>query len=322
MLFLLLAAAVPVIWVGGDLVYSLLMKRRYARWEAGIEWDADGVRRGCRECSVGQGDTAVLLIHGFADAPTLYQRMAPALAEKGFACRVMRLPHFATPMDDYRRTDAAQWREAVRLELRQLRRRHPRVIVVAHSLGAAVAVDYLADDSAAADAAVLLAPLLAVSDRRSPLLSPGAWQRTFDHTLIFTDRVGMLFSPNLRDQEAVPLMKTDAFVPRVVYRELMRLIARNRDRAGAFRVPLFMALGEHDEVVDNPVAERFYQACAARTKRQQYVAGAAHVLPMDFGWRSLTEDVVKFIREVVQAPQTPDTVALRYSRSRDSSAVG
>jgi carboxylesterase len=296
MLFLLLAAAVPVLWVGGDLVYALLMKRRYARWEAGIERDPDGVRRGCREYYVGQGDTAVLLIHGFADAPTLYQRMAPALAEEGFTCRVMRLPHFATPMDDYRWTNAAQWREAVRSELRELRQRQARVVVVAHSLGAAVAVDYLADNPAAADAVVLLAPLLAVCERRSPLLSPRAWQWIFDHTLAFTDRVGMFFSPNLRDQEALPLMKTDQFVPRVVYRELMHLIERNRDRAGTFRVPLFLALGEHDEVVDNRVAERFYQACAAGTKRLRPVAGAAHVLPMDFGWQSLTVDVVKFIR--------------------------
>jgi carboxylesterase len=319
MVGLLLVAAVPVIWVGGDVVYSLLMKRRYARWEAGIERDADGVRRGCREYSVGEGDTAILLIHGFADAPTLYQRMAPALADKGFRCRVMRLPHFAMPMDDYRRTDAAQWREAVRLELLELRRHHARVIVVAHSLGAAVAVDYLADDPAAADAAVLLAPLLAVSDRRSPLLSPGAWQWIFDHTLVFTDCVGMLFSPNLRDQEALPLMKTDAFVPRVVYRELMRLIRRNRDRAEAFRLPLFMALGEHDEVVDNRVAQRFYKACTAGTKRLRHMAGAAHVLPVDSGWQLLTEDVVAFIRELPQS--AANTTALPCNGLRDSSTL-
>src|SRR5262249_15321002 len=151
----------------------------------------------------------ILLIHGFADAPTLYQRMAPALTEKGFSCRVMRLPHFAMPMDHYRRTDAAQWREAVRSELLDLRRRHARVVVVAHSLGAAVAVDSLPADPAAADAVVLLAPLLAVSDRRSPLLSPRAWQSILDHALIFVDRVGLPFPPNLRDPEALPLMKTD-----------------------------------------------------------------------------------------------------------------
>jgi esterase/lipase len=280
-------------------VYFLLMKRRHARWEATVERDPDGVRRGCREYCIGQGDVAILLIHGFADAPTLYQRMAPALAEQSFNCRVMRLPHFAMSIDHYRRTDAAQWRAAVRSELLDLRRRHTRVVVLAHSLGAAIAVDCLANDAAAADAVVMLAPLLEVSDRRSPLLAPRAWHAILDHTMIFMDRVGLPMPPNLRDPEALPLMKTDRFVPRIVYREVMHLIARNRDRARTFRLPLLMALGEHDEVVDNRAAEQFYQACASSTKRLQYVAGAAHVLPMDFGWQSLTEDVGKFIREVV-----------------------
>jgi esterase/lipase len=304
MLFLLLAVVIPVIWLGGDLVYALLMQRRYARWEAGIVRDPDGVRQGCREYSVGHGDTAVLLIHGFADAPTVYQRMAPALAEQGLTCRVMRLPHFAMPMDDYRRTDAMQWCAAVRAELDTLRQHHSRVVVVAHSLGAAVAVEALADDPAA-DAVVLLAPLLAVSPRRSPLLSPHAWQRLLDHILLFTDRVSLLYAPNLRDPAALSLMKTDQVVPRSVVRELMRLIERNRDRAGTLRIPLFMALAEHDEVVDNRAAERFYQACAARTKRLRYVAGAAHVLPLDFGWQELTHDVVTFLRELPPVPQGP-----------------
>jgi alpha-beta hydrolase superfamily lysophospholipase len=227
--------------------------------------------------------------------------MAPALAEHGFACRIMRLPHFAMPFDDSRQTAAAQWREAVRCELQQLHLSHTRVVVVAHSLGAAIAVDYLTDDPAAADAVVLLAPLLAVSRRRSPLLSPRAWQWIFDHTLIFTDRVGLPFAPNLRDRAALPLMQTDRFVPRSVYRELMHLVEHNRDRAGAFRVPLFLALGEHDAVVDNRAAERFYHACAAGTKCLRYMFGAAHVLPMDYGWDLLTQDVVKFIHQLPPA---------------------
>jgi carboxylesterase len=297
MVYLLLAAAVLVLWFGGDLVYSLLMKHRYSQWEAGVQRDPDGVRRGCREYSVGAGDAAILLLHGFADAPALYQRMAPALAEKGFACRVMRLPHFAMPHQDYCRTNAAQWREAVGAELRELRRRHARVFVVAHSLGAAVVLDYLADDPTAADAVVLLAPLLAVSSRRSPLLSPHAWHWLFDHSMIFTDRIGMLHAADVKDEQALPLIKNDRFVPRVVFREMMGLIERNRNRAAAIRLPLFMALAEHDEVVDNAAAERFYQTCTSSARRLRRVAGAAHVLPMDFGWQELTEDVVKFIRE-------------------------
>jgi len=295
MLTLLLAAAILVLWFSIDLVYSLLMKRWCARWEAAIERDPDGVRRGCREYTVGNGDTAILLVHGFADAPTLYQRMAPALAEQGFTCRVMRRPLFAMPMHRYRQTDSAQWREAVRAELLALRQGHERVVVVAHSLGAAITVDCLAVEPAAADAAVLLAPLVAVCNRHSPLFSARVWHWILDHTLFFTDHVGLPFLPYFRDSEALPLMKTDRFVPRVVFRELMRLIARNRNRAPTFSVPLFVALGEYDEVVDNQAAERFYRSCAAGTKRLRHVAGAAHVLPMDFGWQSLTDDLVNFI---------------------------
>jgi esterase/lipase len=295
---LLLAAAIPVLWIVGDLVYSLLMKHRYARWDAGIERDPDGVRRGCREFSVGQGHTAVLFIHGFADGPAVYQRMAPALAEQGFTCRVMRLPYFAMPMDTYCRTDAAQWREAVGAELQELRRHHAQVSVVAHSLGAAVALDYLAGNPRAADAVVMLAPLLGISTQRSPLLSPAAWQRLLDHTLIFTDRVGMLSFADLLDPEARPLMKDDRFVPRGIFREVVRLVERNRTRAESFRLPLFLALGEYDAVVDNRTAERFYQACAACTKCLRQMTGAAHVLPMDFGWQALTEDVAKFLRSM------------------------
>jgi esterase/lipase len=282
--------AIVLFWLGADLGYSLLMKHRSARWEAGIERDPDGVRRGCREYN--------------------------PLAEQGFACRVMRLPHFATPMHDYRRTRAALWRESVQSELRELRRHHARVVVVAHSLGAAVAVDALADDPAA-DAVVLLAPLLEVSNRRSPLLSPRAWHWLFDHTLLFTDRVSLPFPPDVRDREALSLLKTDQLVPRVVYRDLMRLIERNRDRARECRVPLFLALGEFDRVVDNQAALRFYHAWAGGPKRLRLMTGAGHVLPMDHGWRSLTEDIVKFLQDLAQAPPSPEP-----PRALDADAPG
>ena len=41
--------AVALIWVIGDLLYGLTMRLWYARWEKGVERDAEGVRAGCRE---------------------------------------------------------------------------------------------------------------------------------------------------------------------------------------------------------------------------------------------------------------------------------
>src|SRR5579871_5198861 len=93
---LLVPVAIPVAWLGLDFSYSLLVQFQYARWEAGIVRDPDGVRRGCREFTVGRGDTALLLIHGFSDSPAVFRRMAPDLAARGFACRAMRLDRKST----------------------------------------------------------------------------------------------------------------------------------------------------------------------------------------------------------------------------------
>jgi carboxylesterase len=287
--------AVLIVWLAGDLIYALLMKRGYTRWEAGIQRDPEGVRLGCREYTLPGGDTAVLLIHGFGDSPAVFQRLAPALTQHGFTCRVMRLPGFAMPMAAYRRTSGVQWCEAVTSELLSLRGTHGRVIVVAHSLGGAVTLDALAEHPDAADGVVLLAPLLDVCNRRSPLLPARAWFHLLDRTLIFTDRIGMVFPPDLKDSEALTLMKEDKYVPRIVYRELFALLKRNRSRVKQFRSPLFLVLAKTDPVVDNECAERFYQDCGAVVKHLKYTDTAGHVIPMDKGWKDLVTQIMEFV---------------------------
>jgi carboxylesterase len=289
---------IPCPWIGGDLVYSLLMKQGYARWEAGIQRDPDGVRKGCREYTLLGGDTALLLIHGFGDSPASYQRMAPALAQRGYTCRVMRLPGFAMPMADYIRTNSAQWRKAVISELQTLRQTHRRVIVIAHSLGGAVTLDSLAEYPDTADGVVLLAPLLDVCNQRSPLLPARAWFHILDRTLIFTDRIEMAFPPDLRDKEALARMKEDKYVPRIVYREMFALLDRNRPRAKRFRAPLFLVLSKTDPVVDNRAAEHFYQECGSVMKRLKYTEEAGHVIPMDHGWQELVVEIDEFIQRL------------------------
>ena len=294
--------AIPVLFLLTDLVYSLVMRYRYRRWEAGIERDTEGVRAGCREFTLGEGEDAVLLVHGYGDSPAVYQRMAPALAERGFACHGLRLPEFGTPMARYRTTSGALWREAVRSAIAELRRRHRRVYIVAHSLGAAVSVEAVADPASAVDGMVLLAPLFAVSNARSPLLPARVWYRLLDRLLVFTDYVGMIHPPDAWDKSALAVMREDKFVPRVVIRELFRLLERNRERAKTFHVPLLMILARHDLVVDNAAAERFFNDCAARPKRLITVEDAGHMLPLDRGWEKLVDEAARFFREEAAAP--------------------
>jgi carboxylesterase len=299
--YLLLSVAVLVglvlLWLALDLLHFLVVRFANARWEAGIRRDPDGVREGCREFTVGNGATALLLVHGFGDSPVQFRGLASALAGHGFTCRAMRLPCFALPMAGYRQSTAAGWRQAVHEELQALRARHPRVAVVAFSLGAAVAVDYLIDHPDAADAAVLLAPLLGVCNRRSPLLGAETWYHLLDRLLVFSDRVWSVFPPDVRDPEAAPLMLADAFVPRTIYREMFALLARNRQRWRQFRTPLLLVLSRHDLVIDGAVAERFFQECAAGVKRLHRAEESGHQLPLDFGWRDLVGQTASFLED-------------------------
>lgn len=284
----LVALAIGVlVWFGADLSYALVLRFESAQWEAQVARDPDGVRCGCREFSVGHGDTALLLVHGFGDSPAVFRLMAPALAARGFTCRAMRLPNCATPIERYRSSTAADWRAAVRAELASLRRTHSRVVVIAHSLGAAIAVDCLANDAAAADGLILLAPLIEVSNRHSPVLTPEAWYQVLDRAMIFTDRIGT-------GAETSRLIPADPYIPRDLYRQLFALVEANRRRAQLICVPLMMVLARDDDVVDNPAAESFYRGCAGGPKLLKYIAGG-HVIPVDTDWRTTVQGIAGFV---------------------------
>ena len=295
--------AVPACVILGDLLYYLATKYRYVRWEKSIERDAEGVRVGCREFVLGDGADAILLVHGFGDSPAVYLRMAPALAAKGFTCQALRLPQHALTMARYKKTSGAVWCEAVRSAIKELRDRHKRVYLIAHSLGAAVSVEAVVDPAAAVDGMVLMAPLFDVSSRRSPVLPVRVWYQLLDHILLFTDSIHMAFPADVWDKDALALMCEDKFIPRVVIREVFRLVARNRGRARTFRIPLLMILARHDLVVDNAAAERFFHDCASQPKRLRYVEDAGHMLPIDRGWERIVDEAADFFR--VEAESLP-----------------
>src|SRR5690606_36206522 len=86
-------------WRAGDYLYYHVVSRRLAEWERGVVRDADGVREGCREFTMGNGSRqAILMVHGFNDSPRAYQKTASMLAVRGFTCRAMRLAGFGIPI--------------------------------------------------------------------------------------------------------------------------------------------------------------------------------------------------------------------------------
>ena len=254
------AVAIPAFVILGDLLYSLIVKARYRRWEAGIERDAEGVREGCREFTLGDGEDAVLLVHGFGDSPSVFQSMAPALAAQGFTCHGLRLPQYALTMARYRATGADRWCESVRSALKELRGRHKRVYLLAHSLGAAVSVEAVADAGRRRWTAWCCWPRCSTCPTaRSPLLPARTWYRLLDGVLVFTDRVRMAFPPDLLDKSAAEFdARGQVHSARRHPRTVPACWRGTGQGASRFASRVLMILARHDLVVDNAAAERFF----------------------------------------------------------------
>lgn len=278
----------------GDFVYSRVVANRAAAWEETVDRDAGGVQLHCGAYTLGEGNTALLFVHGINDSPRCFDNIARTLAEKNFTCRVMRLPGFAEPLDKYAAYGNRDWIAAVDAELRSLRADHERVGVVAHSLGGAVTIGQLFDRPESADFAVLLAPAVAVSNDRSPVLSTREWHEVGRRILLFTRITWSPFDLDCHDPKITDYPGRTPFTPLVVVDELFELMHANRGRAGEFQTPLLMVLSKQDRVIDWQAAKSFFDAAGSSEKQLMFLDDSGHAMTVDYGWPRVADAIAEF----------------------------
>ena len=281
-----------------DAIHATYVAVSLNGWESTIERHENGVLAGCDAYSLpatGEPpiDAAVLLVHGINASPRHYDLIAPALAERGVACRVTRLPGFAEPLPEYAKTTADRWVASVAEELAALRAEHDRVGLVAHSLGGAVAIRALIDDPAAANFAVLLAPAVAVSNERSPIGTTRFWHDFGRTVFVFTRTLRSPYPMDCRDPDRSDHAGRTPFTPIVVVEELFRLIDRNRPEAERITAPLTLFLSTTDPVVDSPSAEAYFDEIGATDKRLVRLERSGHAIPLDLEWRAVLDEIVR-----------------------------
>lgn len=298
-IFVITSCGLIAVWVLGDFIYASIVAYRARAWEANVERDEHGVQRGHQAYSLGEGTTGILFVHGINDSPVSWRKMAPVLADKGFACRIMRMPGFAEPLERYGGHTKEDWIAAVESEVANLKRGHDRVCIVAHSLGAAITIGYLLENPADVDAVVLLAPLLKVSNIRSPLLPTRFWHEFANWTLYFTRVTATPFDVDAHDPTEQDFKDRSTFTPRRVVDELFHLVDNNRGRGGEIRVPLLAVISRDDVVVNWEAAEAFYQQVASPTKKRLFTKDSGHQVPVDYDWEELTGEIEQFFRDTI-----------------------
>ena len=285
-------------WIAVNLFYRICLWLRWQRRERHVRRDDQGVVADGVPFTCGEGDTALLLVHGFADTPAVFREMALQLAAHGLSCRALRLPGAGQSPETAALQTLDSWLDAIRAEAAALHRTHHRVWLAGHSMGAALALLAQLDDPMLADGLVLLTPMFKVSSARAPLLAPRTWFRVFLVMFPLARLLESNFPPNtLTAGGADTTYQRDRFIPIATYKNLFQLTDRLRDRGSEVRCPLLVTLVEGDRIVDTPAARAWLGDCHNAPALQiTTLDGCGHALPLETGkLPRICRDIASFI---------------------------
>ena len=288
------------LWLAINLLHTAWVEARRFLWERRITRRPDGLLPGAAAFRVGDGPVAVLFIHGFADTPCVWQRMAKRLAAKGsFTCRALRLTGSAEPAARAKKQSLQLWRAQVADELVRLRETHSAVWLAGHSMGGALALDVALRHPDLVDGVAVFAPLITVSRKRSPLLPPDVWFRIARIALCLSPTFESPFSADgVAADDPSFTYKRDRFIPFCVYRGLFELVRSNRGQAARLQKPVFAVTAGRDSVVDTAAAQRWLAGCPG-PKELRELPDTGHVIPLEPGWESLTDGLAVFIQKSI-----------------------
>lgn len=96
---------------------------------------------GCEPWShIADGDTGVVVIHGFTGCPGSVREVADVLAAAGFHIELPRLPGHGTTVEEMLTTEWADWFGSVEHAFLQLAMRVDNIVVAGQSMGATLAL--------------------------------------------------------------------------------------------------------------------------------------------------------------------------------------
>ena len=143
---------------------NLVMDRLVSRYEQNAPRDPGSpYLKGTtpRELGPENSTRAVLFVHGFIGAQSNFNDLPDQVAVAGWHVRAMRLPGHGTSPREHERASANAMLAGVLDEVRALKSRYPIVVVVAHSLGGALATLAVAEEPV--DGLILCAPFFGLS---------------------------------------------------------------------------------------------------------------------------------------------------------------
>jgi carboxylesterase len=249
---------------------------------------------------------AVLLVHGFGDSPEEMRPLGEELHAAGWTARGMLLPGFGPQLSAIADVRWEDWIEAVLQELRALRARHSRVLLLGYSLGGSLAL--AASAAEPPDGLELLAPFTqANGDLKKiaggmilPLISryfyPLKDADFADPRLQSTIR-DFLPSADLDDPRTVSALRSVGF-PISILEQVVRSGWHARRAAASLRLPVLILQGAEDDLVHPEATRRLLQRFPVPPRYIEVPGEHALTRPSSPSWEEVRRETLWFAEEL------------------------
>lgn len=279
-----------------------VMNARYHKWDQAVSRTPEGVLEYMQAKDYGQGENALLLVHGFGDGPHVWKSLAPCLAEKGYYVRAMRLPAWGEPIESKRMVMIEDWENAVRGELEKLHQDHKKVVILAHSMGGCLTTVMAQKKQLQADALVLYAPMFEISSARSPFLKTSTWFKIGSAILPDNMIIESIYGDHARVNPPRPRTERDPFNPKHIFVLLYEEMDRFEAQPPAVDIPVRLTLPGEDRVVRSERSLLWFNDLQAPVKNLEIIEPAGHVLPLDMDVLAESNRLVIWLSEQGIAP--------------------
>ena len=254
-----------------------------------------GVLYGAEELWLGPEDSpgAVLFVHGFVGAGNNFCDLPEQVAEAGWRVRVIRLSGHGTRARDLKGVTNDELIEDVVTELRELKEKHDRVVLVGHSMGGTLSTIVAAQEGA--DGIILGGGYFGVTHRWYYILPPETWIKIGKPIVRWVYK-GQLFL-QLNRKEVKDQVVSYTWIPSSAGVTLNKLgkQANAPEVLDGVQCPVLMLHSPGDVAAAPEAAERAFNAIASEDKRLVWLEKSNHHVFWDYDQDLLFEEVLAFL---------------------------
>jgi len=233
----------------------------------------------------------IVVSHGFSGNPTATRSLGEALATRGFAVEVIRLPGHGTHWRDMLSVRYADWRWEMDRALGDLVRRGKRAILVGLSMGGTIALDVAC---ARPDQVAGVVPINCTILTREGFLARAA--PVLEHVLpvVPAGAAGLIKNDIAKggEEHAYEVVATKAG------NSFLKQLPRIRAGLETLRVPVLVAYSPQDHSVPAENSRALSKMLEGRDVKELVLPRSYHVATLDHDFDLLVDEIAEFADRV------------------------